>query len=59
MPSIIKEAGETFVTLVKGFSVTFRNMLRKPVTENYLEKAFHFQPSYRGILVLHRDDKGL
>ena len=59
MPSIIREAGETFVTLVKGFSVTFRNMLRKPVTENYPEEPVHFQPRYRGIHVLHRDESGL
>ena len=59
MPSIIREAGETFITLVKGFSVTFRNMLRKPVTENYPEEPVHFQPRYRGIHVLHRDESGL
>jgi len=59
MPSIIREAGETFVTLVKGFSVTFRNMVRKPVTENYPEEPVHFQPRYRGIHVLHRDESGL
>ena len=35
MPSIVREIGETFTTLVKGFSVTFRAMLRKPVTEKY------------------------
>jgi len=59
MSSIIKEAGETIVTLVRGFSVTFRNMLRKPVTENYPEEPVHFQPRYRGIHVLHRDENGL
>src|SRR5487761_528392 len=59
MPSILREAGETFFTLVKGFSVTFRNMLRKPITENYPEEPVHFQPRYRGIHVLHRDESGL
>jgi NADH-quinone oxidoreductase subunit I len=59
MSSIIKEASETFTTLVKGFSVTFRNMLRKTVTENYPEEPVHFQPRYRGIHVLHRDENGL
>ena len=59
MPSILREAGETFVTLVKGFRVTFRNMLRTPVTENYPEEPVHFQARYRGIHVLHRDDNGL
>ena len=56
---MIKEAGETLVTLVKGFSVTFRNMLRKTVTENYPEEPVHFQARYRGIHVLHRDENGL
>jgi NADH-quinone oxidoreductase subunit I len=59
MPSIIKEAGETLFTLVKGFNVTFRNMLRKTVTENYPEEPVHFQARYRGIHVLHRDENGL
>jgi NADH-quinone oxidoreductase subunit I len=59
MPSILREAGETLSTLVKGFSVTFRNMLRKPVTENYPEEPVHFQARYRGIHVLQRDEKGL
>src|SRR5215469_1620281 len=59
MPSVLKEAGETIVTLAKGFGVTFRNMLRKPVTENYPEEPVHFQPRYRGIHVLHRDENGL
>ena len=56
---MIKEAGGTFLTLVKGFSVTFRNMLRKTVTENYPEEPVHFQARYRGIHVLHRDETGL
>src|SRR6202140_3391196 len=59
MASIIQEVGETFSTLVKGFSVTFRNMFRKTVTENYPYEAVHFQPRYRGIHVLHRDEGGL
>ena len=59
MASILREAVETFTALVKGFSVTFRNMLRKPVTENYPYEPVHFQPRYRGIHVLHRDENGL
>src|SRR6202171_327697 len=59
MSSLLREAGETFTTLVKGFRVTFRNMLRKAVTENYPEEPVHFQPRYRGIHVLHRDENGL
>src|SRR5260370_24893531 len=59
MASILREVGETFTTLAKGFSVTFRNMLRKTVTENYPYEPVHFQPRYRGIHVLHRDESGL
>jgi NADH-quinone oxidoreductase subunit I len=59
MPSIVREIGETFSTLVKGFSVTFRAMLRKPVTEKYPQGPVQFQPRYRGIHVLHRDENGL
>src|SRR3970282_1265861 len=59
MPSILQEAGETFVTLIQGFRVTFRNMVRKTVTENYPEEPVHFQARYRGIHVLHRDESGL
>ena len=56
---MLREAGETIATLVKGFSVTFRTMLRKTVTENYPEEPVHFQARYRGIHVLHRDENGL
>jgi NADH-quinone oxidoreductase subunit I len=59
MSSIIREVGETFGALIKGFSVTFRTMFRKTVTENYPYEPVHFQPRYRGIHVLHRDENGL
>lgn len=59
MASVLREIGETFATLAKGFSITFTNMLRKPVTENYPEEPVHFQPRYRGIHVLQRDEQGL
>ena len=39
MASILREAVETFTALVKGFSVTFRNMLRKPVTDLDMVRA--------------------
>src|SRR5260370_20765401 len=53
------EVGETFGVWVKVFSVTFRNMFGKTVTENYPFEPVHFQPRYRGIHVLHRDESGL
>jgi NADH-quinone oxidoreductase subunit I len=59
MTSIFQQTGETLVTLVKGFSVTFRNLWRKPITEGYPDEPVHFQARYRGIHVLHRDNSGL
>jgi len=59
MANILTEAGETVVALVKGFSVTFRNLFRKTVTENYPDEPVHFEPRYRGIHVLQRDEEGL
>jgi NADH-quinone oxidoreductase subunit I len=59
MPSIVKEVGETFITLYKGFSVTLRTMFRKPTTESYPDVPASVQPRYRGIHVLQRDEDGL
>src|SRR5260370_36535636 len=59
MANIIREVAETFSTRAEGFSVTFRNMFRKTVTENYPHEPVHFQPRYRGIHVLPRDENGL
>jgi NADH-quinone oxidoreductase subunit I len=59
MPSLIGEIGATAVALVKGFTLTFRTMFEKTVTENYPAAPVTFQPRYRGIHVLHRDETGL
>lgn len=59
MASPLREVGETFVMLFKGFSVTLRNMFRKPITEAYPDAPVNFQARYRGIHVLHRDEQGL
>ena len=59
MGSVLKDVGGTFTALAKGFSVTFRNLWRKSTTENYPDEPVHFQPRYRGIHVLHRDEEGL
>jgi NADH-quinone oxidoreductase subunit I len=58
MASLIREVGETFVTLYKGFSVTFRTMFRKTTTESFPEVPPSVQPRYRGIHVLQRDEHG-
>ncbi len=53
------ETARTVKALAKGFSVTFRNMLRKTTTENYPDGPASIMPRYRGIHVLHRDEQGL
>ena len=58
MASIVREVGEIFATLVKGFSVTFRTMFRKTTTESYPDVPASVQPRYRGIHVLQRDENG-
>ena len=59
MASPIREVFDVFRTMFNGFSVTFRTMFRKSVTESYPEEPVNFQPRYRGIHVLHRDENGL
>ena len=59
MASIFTDVSGSIGALVKGFSVTLRNLFLKPVTENYPEEPVHFQPRYRGIHVLQRDEDGL
>src|ERR1700741_1664003 len=58
MASIIREGGETFSTLVKGFSITLRTMFRKTTTERYPEVPPSVAARYRGIHVLQRDENG-
>src|SRR5271155_3401853 len=58
MASIVREVGEVFVTLAKGFSVTFRTMFKKTTTESYPDVPASVQPRYRGIHVLQRDENG-
>jgi NADH-quinone oxidoreductase subunit I len=59
MAGILQEVGASFKTLAQGLRVTFVNMWRKPTTEQYPEEPVHFQPRYRGIHVLQRDENGL
>lgn len=59
MPSIAREVTDTFLTLYKGFSVTFRTMFRKTTTERFPDVPPSVQPRYRGIHVLQKDENGL
>lgn len=59
MPSIVGEVAGTFVTLIKGFSVTLRAFFGKTTTEDFPSNPATVQPRYRGIHVLQRDENGL
>lgn len=55
MDEVIKD----LLALGKGLSVTFRNMLQKPVTITYPENRRQFPARTRGRHVLHRYEDGL
>jgi NADH-quinone oxidoreductase subunit I len=56
---LLRKAVSGVAALAKGFSLTFRTMWRKPVTEFYPDAPVTFMARYRGIHVLHRDENGL
>jgi len=59
MANIVREIVDSAVAIAKGFSVTFKTMLRPTVTENYPDEPVHFEDRYRGLHVLRRDENGL
>jgi NADH-quinone oxidoreductase subunit I len=59
MANILREIGETVVTLARGFRVTLVNLFRPTVTENYPDEPVRFEARFRGKHVLHRDENGM
>ena len=59
MPNILREITDSAAALAKGFSITFKNLLRPAVTENYPDEPVHFESRYRGLHILKRDEEGL
>ena len=59
MPNIVREIADSAVALAKGFATTFKMMFEPTVTENYPDEPVHFEPRYRGVHVLRRDEDGL
>lgn len=59
MGNIFSEIANSAVALAKGFSVTFKTMLRPTVTENYPDEPAHIEDRYRGVHVLRRDENGM
>ena len=45
--------------IVKGMTVTFKEMMSPTVTEDYPDVPPKFQERYRGVHVLQRDENGL
>ena len=59
MGNIFKEVANSAVALAKGFSVTFKTVLRPTVTENYPHEPAQLEDRYRGVHVLRRDEDGM
>src|SRR3989338_8632315 len=59
MASILSTVVETASALASGFRVTWRNLLRPTVTENYPDEPPHFEQRFRGLHVLQRGEQGL
>src|SRR3982750_1260908 len=58
MPKISEVLGSA-AAIAKGMSVTFGEMLKPTLTENYPDAPPNFQERYRGVHVLQRDEHGL
>jgi len=59
MASVLSTIVETASALASGFRVTWKNLFRPPVTENYPDEPPQFEQRYRGLHVLQRDEQGL
>jgi NADH-quinone oxidoreductase subunit I len=59
MANIIQDIIHSSAAIAKGFAITFKNMVRPTVTENYPHEPVHFEDRYRGLHVLRRDENGL
>src|ERR687885_2555774 len=59
MPGKISEVLESAAAIAKGMAVTFKEMMRPTLTEDYPDAPPNFQERYRGVHVLQRDENGL
>jgi NADH-quinone oxidoreductase subunit I len=59
MPTLLGQIVETAGALAQGFKVTFQQLFRPTVTENYPDEPPHFGERFRGLHVLQRDEQGL
>jgi NADH-quinone oxidoreductase subunit I len=59
MASTLQEAARSAAAIVKGMSITLKELLSPTITENYPDEPPKFQARYRGVHVLQRDEDGL
>ena len=59
MPSIVKDIVDSAAAIGKGLTITWQNMMRPTVTENYPAEPVHFEDRFRGTHILRRDENGL
>ena len=59
MPSKISQIVESAAAVTRGMGVTFKEMLSPTLTEDYPDGPPKFQPRYRGVHVLERDENGM
>ncbi len=55
----IKQVVDSASALVKGLSITFKEMMQPTVTEDYPDVPPFFQERFRGKHILQRDENGL
>src|SRR5579871_4511152 len=58
MPKI-SDVIESTAAIVKGMSITFKEMLNPTITEDYPDAPAKFQERFRGVHQLQRDENGL
>jgi NADH-quinone oxidoreductase subunit I len=58
MPKISEVFGGA-AAIAKGMSITFKEMMRPTITEDYPDAPAIFQERYRGVHQLQRDENGL
>ena len=57
--SKISDVVDSTAAIVKGMSITFKEMLNPTITEDYPDAPPKFQERYRGVHELQRDENGL
>ena len=58
MKEYFKNIGEAAVSLIKGFTVTFKVMFTKPITVQYPDEKIDISPRFRGMIKLLKDENG-